>query len=123
LLSDIPQPQSTFPGVLMLDKCANPICPNPFRRLNQGQLFRVEQRSYAAVTTSPLAAARRIRPRRRVEHYWLCDQCSSTLTLIFEKECGMLTVPLSVTKRNPAAERGPADETQRPLSNIGQHSQ
>jgi hypothetical protein len=56
-----------------------------------------------------LTPSRRSRPRRRVEHYWLCDQCSSVLTLIFEKEHGMLTVPLpDANKRALIAQTGAA---------------
>jgi hypothetical protein len=29
-----------------------------------------------------------------VEHYWLCDACSPYVTLTFEKERGIVTVPL-----------------------------
>lgn len=96
----------------MLKKCANPICPNPFRRLNQGKLFRVEREPSAAVMPRPLAApVRRTRLPRRVEYYWLCDQCSPILTLIFEKGQGMLTVPLPTTKRIPVAIQGRARQT------------
>jgi hypothetical protein len=62
----------------MLRKCANPACPNLFRHLSQG----------------------RIRSPRRVEHYWLCDECSSLLTLTFEKGRGMITVPIPARMRN-----------------------
>ena len=89
----------------MLSKCANSICPTPFRRLSHGKLFRVERKAFVAGLTPP----RRSRPRRRVEHYWLCDQCSSVVTLIFEKEHGMLTVPLpEANKRAPIGQTGAA---------------
>jgi hypothetical protein len=29
-------------GTTMLKKCANPMCPNPFRVLSQGKLFQME---------------------------------------------------------------------------------
>ena len=92
----------------MLNKCANSICPTPFRRLSHGKLFRVERKAFVA-RSAGLTPTRRSRPRRRVEHYWLCDQCSSVLTLIFEKEQGMLTVPLpEANKRVPIAQTGAA---------------
>lgn len=34
------------------------------------------------------------KPPRHIEHYWLCDQCASVLTLSFERGRGMITVPL-----------------------------
>ena len=85
----------------MLDKCANSICLTPFRRLSQGKLFRVERKAFVAGLAG-LTPTRRSRSRRHVEHYWLCDQCSSVLTLIFEKEHGMLTVPLPEAKKRTA---------------------
>ena len=30
----------------MLNKCANSICPTPFRRLSHGKLFRVERKGF-----------------------------------------------------------------------------
>jgi hypothetical protein len=84
----------------VLHKCANPACPNPFRKLNQGKLFLVD--------TQPLdgAEARRTRgkgqPIHRVEYYWLCDQCAFAFTLSYEKERGVVAVPrLEVHKRMP----------------------
>jgi len=72
----------------MLKKCANPMCPNPFRVLSQGKLFQMEVDDFVA------CANRRNRSPRRVERYWLCDRCCSSLTLTFEKGRGMVTVPL-----------------------------
>jgi hypothetical protein len=75
----------------VLHKCANPACPNPFRKLNQGKLFLVD--------TQPLevSEARRARWRgqstHRVEYYWLCDQCAFALTLSYEKGRGVVAVP------------------------------
>lgn len=63
----------------MLSKCANPACFIPFRRLREGKLFRVETES--TETGSTPHARRRSRSARRVEHYWLCEQCAPYLTL------------------------------------------
>lgn len=74
----------------MLHKCANPACSVNFRDLNRGKLFTVEApptKTFAGVPTKK-------RPSRHVEHYWLCDQCSSALTLVFESGRGVATVPL-----------------------------
>jgi hypothetical protein len=75
----------------LLHKCANPACHNPFRKLSQGKLFLVE--------TEPLEGSdlRRTswkgKSSHRVEYYWLCDQCAFVLTLSYEKERGVVTVP------------------------------
>jgi hypothetical protein len=95
--------EGILPGDIVLTKCANPICPSLFRRLSQGKLFQVETESFTAPVTRPLAPTRKSRSARHVQHYWLCDQCSPTLTLIFEKERGMITVPLPTVRKNVAA--------------------
>ena len=78
----------------MLHKCANPVCPSLFRRLSQGKLFLLETDSSAAMLSGTAPESRRGRSARTVERYWLCDGCSSVLTLTFERGRGMVTVPL-----------------------------
>jgi hypothetical protein len=77
----------------VLHKCANPDCSSVFRRLSQGKLFLVETDS-TAMLCGTASVSRRERPARRFERYWLCDCCSSFLTLTFEHGRGMVTVPL-----------------------------
>ncbi|HVO80998.1 MAG TPA: hypothetical protein VMT28_09715 [Terriglobales bacterium] len=78
----------------MLHKCANPACSNVFRRLSEGKLFQVESEYLEAVSPGKSVPARNPRGVRKVEHYWLCNDCSSFLTLIFDRGQGMITVPL-----------------------------
>ncbi|HEX4484923.1 MAG TPA: hypothetical protein VH088_01560 [Terriglobales bacterium] len=77
----------------MLHKCANSTCSNLFRRLHEGKLFQVET-EYRAV-----ASWRRNHPVRKVERYWLCDECAPQMTLSFEKG-GVMTVPLTRERQN-----------------------
>lgn len=78
----------------MLHKCANTTCSNPFRRLSEGKLFQVET-EYSSPADGPKGhTPRNGRPLHRIEHYWLCNECSSFLTLTFEKGRGMITIPL-----------------------------
>ena len=78
----------------MLRKCANSTCSNPFRRLNEGKLFQVETEYFPGAEVAKARAAWGQRRLHRIEHYWLCDECSSFLTLTFEKGNGMITIPL-----------------------------
>jgi hypothetical protein len=78
----------------MLYKCANEACYTPFRRLREGKLFQVETEYFAEKAVNGTRRARRGRPWRRVEHYWLCDQCASYVTLTFDRKRGVVTVPL-----------------------------
>lgn len=75
----------------MLQKCANPTCTVPFRSLREGRLFLAE----TDPSQSEAGANGHRRQQRRREHFWLCDACSSHLTLRFDTNRGMLTVPLS----------------------------
>jgi hypothetical protein len=78
----------------MLSKCANPACAQAFR-LDQGKLFQVETEYFPASDSRQALPIKRGRIlRHHVERYWLCDSCSSTLTLAFEKGRGVSTVPL-----------------------------
>jgi hypothetical protein len=77
----------------MLYKCANEACSAPFRRLRAGKLFQVETEYFAGHPGAP-TSLRRSRSCRRVEHYWLWDACSPYVTLTFDQERGVLTVPL-----------------------------
>ena len=80
----------------MLYKCANPVCAKPFRRLDEGKLFQVEMEYFPASERYALPAKRGRMLRHHIERYWLCDSCSSTLTLTFEQGRGISTIPLQV---------------------------
>jgi hypothetical protein len=77
----------------MLRKCANPSCSQPFRDLHSGKLFQLETDYMAASARIP-RSSRRARLSPKVEHFWLCDLCCNSVTLIFEKGRGLATVPL-----------------------------
>ena len=80
----------------MLYKCANPACAKPFRRLDEGKLFQVETEYFPASERQALTSKRGRMLRHHIERYWLCDSCSSTLTLTFEQGRGVSTIPLQV---------------------------
>jgi hypothetical protein len=72
----------------MVSKCANPDCSVPFRYFHTGQLFRVD-------TATGLDRRRSMgqdsshKALRRLEFFWLCENCAGKLTLIFDKESGI----------------------------------
>ncbi|HEX4783983.1 MAG TPA: hypothetical protein VH350_06545 [Candidatus Sulfotelmatobacter sp.] len=84
----------------MLSRCANSQCSKPFLKLRDGKLFLVET---DRVTKSGEAASppfvRARQPQRCVEHYWLCDDCATQWTLVYDRERGITLSPL----RRPAA--------------------
>ncbi len=79
----------------MLSKCANPGCPAPFLYLHQGKLFRMDRNSEVPLTN---AATDGRRLARRLEFFWLCDQCAVLVTLSYEKGVGITAVPLPKTQ-------------------------
>ena len=61
----------------MLSKCANPGCSELFRYLGEGRLFQVER----TLRTEGNKSA------RKIEHYWLCRQCSQEMRVgVLENE-------------------------------------
>ena len=78
----------------MFHKCANPECSTAFRHLREGKLFLAEN-EYFPQARNRSRDRRKPPPLRRMEHFWLCGQCSQQLTLAFDRERGMITVPLN----------------------------
>ncbi|HYM78418.1 MAG TPA: hypothetical protein VE377_20760 [Candidatus Dormibacteraeota bacterium] len=84
----------------MLSHCANTGCGKPFLKLREGKLFLVETERLPKPGTSvapPFVRARQ--QQRQVEHYWLCDECATQWTLMYDREHGVALAPL----RRPAA--------------------
>ena len=73
----------------MVSKCANPGCAASFRYFHKGQLFRFEK----------LPASDQIddngmkKSVRRLEFYWLCEDCARKMTLAFERGSGISIRP------------------------------
>jgi hypothetical protein len=82
----------------MLSKCANPGCAATFLYLHQGKLYRLDTNVEAVAGTSAK------KPSRRVEFFWLCDQCAAEVTLGYKRGTGITVVPLpKVLKRAASA--------------------
>jgi hypothetical protein len=78
----------------MLSRCANPECGRPFLKLREGRLFLVETERVIkpALAVPPFVRARQW--QRRVEHYWLCDDCAAKWTLAYDRDRGITLLPL-----------------------------
>jgi hypothetical protein len=79
----------------MLSHCANSQCSKPFLRLREGRLFLVETSSVAPPVLAKRAAPPQRKSPKRVEHFWLCDQCASLWTLVPHSIHGIALIPLS----------------------------
>ena len=77
----------------MLTKCANPACSATFRYLHDGRLFLIESADEMAGAEPPgsVGAVRKVRALR---HYWLCDKCCRTMTIVFDREHTVRVVPI-----------------------------
>src|SRR5207237_8900526 len=79
----------------MLSKCANPQCRAAFLYLHQGKLFRIE--TEASSHQDPAADSGARKPVRRLEYFWLCDDCASQMRLA-RKNGEIVTVPREQTR-------------------------
>lgn len=73
----------------MVSKCANPACGVPFRYLHTGQLFRVETAAGFERRRSMGRDAADAKPLRRLEFFWLCENCARGMTVMFDKDVGV----------------------------------
>jgi hypothetical protein len=60
----------------VLSKCANPACLARFHYLHQGRIFNIE--------TGAVSSDRGRPPTRKIEHFWLCERCAQTFTVMLE---------------------------------------
>ncbi len=84
----------------MVSKCANPDCSTPFHYLRDGKIFQLEIGEPNGPEPHLLSSRR---PTHHVEHFWLCGPCAATMTLVIEKEKGVIAVPLRPHARQAAA--------------------
>ena len=73
----------------MVSKCANPECIASFRYFHQGKLFRVEVDVGVDRRRSLGDDEETQKHLRRIEFYWLCENCAGRMTLVFEKGVGV----------------------------------
>lgn len=59
----------------MVSHCANPKCVKPLLYLREGRIFIFEMPVQPASETTPGRGA------HRLEHFWLCGDCSRTMLL------------------------------------------
>jgi hypothetical protein len=77
----------------MVSKCANPVCSATFRYFHQGKLFRFDTPSRLDRRCSMGNGDSPNPPLRRLEFYWLCENCVQKMTLVFEKDAGIIARP------------------------------
>ncbi len=77
----------------MVSKCANPDCSATFRYFHKGKLFRMETEAGPERRRTMGDDEETRKPLRRLEFYWLCEDCAEKMTLVFERGIGVSTRP------------------------------
>ena len=77
----------------MLSKCANPECTAPFHYLRDGKLFQIDA-SFGIRQSAGPQLVNEAKPSHRIEFFWLCGNCSSSMTVAFQPGKGVVMVPL-----------------------------
>jgi hypothetical protein len=77
----------------MVSKCANPECQKPFRYLRHGRLFRMEVQPGMERGAGLEGDLKARLPVRRIEFYWLCEECAATMTLNVREGIGVALRP------------------------------
>ena len=72
----------------MLSKCANPDCSAPFHYLRDGKLFQIDNGG-----AGPQLVTDR-HPVRKIEYFWLCGVCATSMTLALHRGKGVVAIPL-----------------------------
>jgi hypothetical protein len=72
----------------MTSHCANPDCAVPLRLLKDGRLYQ-----FAVRPQAPAQELASSGPSRSVSHFWLCGECSSKLTLVFDQLKAVVVKP------------------------------
>ena len=80
----------------MLSKCANPACSAPFLYLSQGRLYKMETAIREGNPDRPdFADAQNMRAERRLEYFWLCEDCVPKVRLTYSRDSGIGAAPLA----------------------------
>lgn len=79
----------------MLSKCANPECSAVFRYLHLGKIFHLSVPEAEASSGASISL--------RHERFWLCDQCSKKMTLVWAGTQVEVT-PLPIPARSHEAD-------------------
>jgi hypothetical protein len=83
----------------MISKCANPACTAHFLYLHEGKLFRVLRGSEEALAPQMGVDPTVRKHVQRVEFFWLCSNCSTRMTVRYEKGVGVVVRPLAIAFR------------------------
>jgi hypothetical protein len=99
----------------MLSKCLNPNCSAILHHMGQGRLYRVnftEAGRRSAPTGKVVAASIRSKSCP-IEHFWLCENCATSMTIALSDAGEIHLVPLESPAPKPFAGRSPETDERR----------
>lgn len=84
----------------MLSKCANPSCSTALIYLREGKIFMMEHGGQPQIRPEGPVL---VKPGNRVEHFWLCGPCSGAMTMIYDRNHGIIVIPKSRARSEAAS--------------------
>ena len=87
----------------MITKCANELCGEPFLFFRGGKLFIVD----VASNPQPRDPGTADRAPQKLEHFWLCEQCAATMTLVVGRGSTPRVILAACEDRQSTRERLP----------------
>ena len=80
----------------MLSQCANPLCSKPLHYLRDGKVYRVEIKEEPVLGNTPFLISSASKTPKRLQHYWLCGECTKSMTLRFDDHGHITVLPKSI---------------------------
>jgi len=89
----------------MVSKCLNPHCSAIFKYFGRGRLFRID---YTEESRRFAMAGKKLVPSIRskanpIEHFWLCEECATTITVALRDAGEVRLVPFKVSAQKRTA--------------------
>lgn len=79
----------------MLAYCANPSCGTSLHSFAEGRLFQFEIVSISVSASDDMTEPFDEKPERTTAQFWLCGNCSGSMTLLLEPQKGLRLIPIS----------------------------
>lgn len=82
----------------MVNQCANPKCRKPLHYLREGRIFLFDLPDPKAAFPTPGGRA------NRLQHFWLCGQCSETMVM---EQTSDMQIRVAFKSHNTEKEQAP----------------
>jgi hypothetical protein len=88
----------------MLSKCANPECSESLHYFGKGKLFEVHfEDAHLCEKAGRVPFALAVKKQdKSVEHFWLCPECSVSMTVALDRQNNVLVLPRQKAAKSSA---------------------